>query len=87
MAEIIISLLISIIAFIFGCFLLYKLSKDQKKWDEFWENQNKQNPLAPKSWPGSDTSRLLSYILPFAFFLGGFLAMISSFLKLLFFLF
>jgi len=83
MLELIFSLVISIIAFSFGCFLAYKMLKDTKKWDEFWGRENRQRPLAPKGWSESDASKLLSYLFALFLFFGGLITVISSFFNLL----
>ena len=83
MINVIVPLIISIIAFSIGCFLVYKMLKDTKKWDEFWERENRQRPLAPKGWAESDASKLLSYLFALLFFFGGLITMIASFFALL----
>lgn len=83
MIAIVLSLMLSIIVFGLGCFFVYLLLKDQQKWDEFWETQNRNRPLAPKNWAGSGASKLLSYLFPIVMLFGGFLALISSILDIL----
>lgn len=87
MIDLIASLIISIIAFSIGCFMAYRLYKDHQGWDKFWESQNRQRPLAPKNWAGSDMSKLLSYLFAAVLLFGGFIAMISSSMNLFFSLF
>jgi len=83
MIDAIVQLIISIIVFSLGCFLVYKILKDTKKWDETWERENRQRPLVPKDWAESDISKLLTYLFALFFFFGGLIIMISSFLTLL----
>ncbi|MCL4267686.1 MAG: hypothetical protein KJ069_31225 [Anaerolineae bacterium] len=84
MIDLVVPLVVSIIAFSIGCFMAYRLYKDRQGWDEFWESQNRQRPLAPKTWAGSDISKLFSYLFAALLLLGGFIAMVSSSMNLLF---
>lgn len=83
MIEAVLSLLISMLAFGIGSYMVYQISKDKEKWDNFWENENRQRPLAPKNWPGSDASKLLTYLFAFMLLFGGLLATFSSILNVI----
>jgi len=72
--------------FSFGCFLMYRLLKDHQEWDSFWERENRQNPIAPENWSGSDASKLMSYLFAILFFFGGLFVLIQSAFKLLMFI-
>jgi sulfonate transport system ATP-binding protein len=46
MIEAILGLLISMLAFGVGGYMVYQMFKDTEKWDRFWENQNRQRPCS-----------------------------------------
>ena len=78
MIDIVFPLIFSIIVFSLGCFFVYLILKDQQKWNEFWESQNRNRLLTPKNWAGSDVSKFFSYLFPIVLLVGGFLAIVAS---------
>jgi hypothetical protein len=81
--EAILGLLISMLAFGVGGYMVYQMFKDTEKWDRFWENQNRQRPLVPKNWPGSAASKLLSYLFAIVMLFAGFIMTISTILEII----
>ena len=77
MFESLIPLLVSLISFSLGSFMMYWILKDKQKWDGFWEDLNRDRPLAP-DWAGSRLSRAFTYLMAVLLLLGGFLGMCRS---------
>lgn len=83
MAHLLVPVVVSMTMFSLGCFMIYMILKDRQKWDDFWEDQNRQRPLVPNSWPGSKGSKVFSYIFAIGMFTGGGIALLSSIGELL----
>lgn len=72
-------LIVSGIAFSFGCFMVYQVLARRARWDAFWEEQNRGRPFAPDSWAGSPFSKALTYLVAFVALLGGLAGLCRSF--------
>lgn len=62
MIELLAPLCFSAVFLGIGCFMVYSMFTNLEKWDAFWENQNRRNPLMPNDWAASTGYKLLSYV-------------------------
>lgn len=73
------SLIVSAVTFIMGGVMVYLIVADRDRWDQFWEDQNRDRPLTPASWAGSPLSKAITYILALMFFVTGLLGLCRYF--------
>jgi hypothetical protein len=72
-------LIAPLISFCLACFMLYWIVADKPRWDEFWAEQNRGRPFAPRGWAESPVMRLLTYLFAVLLTLGGLMGMCQFF--------